>query len=379
MDNVPIIGLDELDKHLDDLIADPNLSLVHKLFDDVEIQLTDSNIPALLPSFLPKLTTLLKQYHGNPEAIVSLTIKFLGPVSFTQVLQLASEESLIQALSAPAPDANILVMTIIGKAAATPNDAAILSVMPDLFRAFIQRWLTAPQVEVGQKGGKVLGDLLDIDCPLPPPPPARADAPIPTHTELVLRRAPGKGLLWELLFNNESMYRLLLDILSGRDEALAEGDTHQLSLAHGRILRILPRLATLNLEAISTSQFTATTPSYNINGHSAGFEDGSMSAPRPGDGLLQFAALYMVDKKDVLMHFNLVDFFETFVSLMRVAEHSARRVEITKALLRDAVASDDTLKNALLTLPERIVEEERGLLRAWLTEIMPEELRLVIR
>jgi hypothetical protein len=40
MESIPISGLDELDKHLDDLIQDVNLALNPKLFDDVELQLT---------------------------------------------------------------------------------------------------------------------------------------------------------------------------------------------------------------------------------------------------------------------------------------------------------------------------------------------------
>lgn len=40
MDVTPISGLDELDKHLDDLVQDPSLALIPKLFDDVELQLT---------------------------------------------------------------------------------------------------------------------------------------------------------------------------------------------------------------------------------------------------------------------------------------------------------------------------------------------------
>lgn len=40
MDITPISGLDELDKHLDDLVQDPGLALIPKLFDDVELQLT---------------------------------------------------------------------------------------------------------------------------------------------------------------------------------------------------------------------------------------------------------------------------------------------------------------------------------------------------
>jgi hypothetical protein len=40
MESTPISGLDELDKHLDDLIQDVDLALNPKVFDDVELQLT---------------------------------------------------------------------------------------------------------------------------------------------------------------------------------------------------------------------------------------------------------------------------------------------------------------------------------------------------
>lgn len=40
MDDIPVTGLDELDKHLDDLVRDPTTPLNAKLIDDVELQLT---------------------------------------------------------------------------------------------------------------------------------------------------------------------------------------------------------------------------------------------------------------------------------------------------------------------------------------------------
>jgi hypothetical protein len=40
MESTPISGLDELDRHLDDLIQDVDLALNPKVFDDVELQLT---------------------------------------------------------------------------------------------------------------------------------------------------------------------------------------------------------------------------------------------------------------------------------------------------------------------------------------------------
>ncbi|GAB1318494.1 DNA mismatch repair protein HSM3 N-terminal domain-containing protein [Madurella fahalii] len=382
MDTAPITGLDELDKHLDDLVQDPTLPLIPKLFDDVELQLTESNIPPLIPRFLPRLTIILKQYGQDPAILASLTIKLLRPVSFTQVLQLASEESLIQALESPAPAANLLAMTIIHKAAASPADAAILSLMTSLVGAFIRRWLAAPQVEVGQKGGKVLGDLLDIDCelPPPPPPPPPRDAP---QIDLVLRKAPGHGKLWHLLFNEAPMYTTLLDLCSGRHPDTA-GDAHQLSLAQGRVLRLLPRLAALNFAAVSRSAIPAPTAPHLTNGNGSG-NDGvphphAHPHPRPGEGLLQFAALRMVQRADLLMHLSLVDFFETFVGLMRVTGRSPGKVETMRAVLGEATAGDEVLREALLSLPDRTVEEEAEPLREWLREVMPgEAVRLAMR
>jgi hypothetical protein len=88
----------------------------------------------------------------------------------------------------------------------------------------------------------------------------------------------------------------------------------------------------------------------------------------------------MVAKEDVLMHLSLVDFFEALVSLLRVTEPSALKVETLWALLGEATAGDEVLREALLSLPDRTVEEEAEDLRRWLGEVMPgEEVRLAVR
>ncbi|KAG7288303.1 hypothetical protein NEMBOFW57_007834 [Staphylotrichum longicolle] len=380
MENAPVTGLDELDKHLDDLLQDPDLAVNPKLFDDVELQLTETNIPPLIPHFLPRLTAVLKQYTQDPAVIVGLTIKLLGPVSFDQVLQLASPDELVQALDSPAPAANLLALAILHKAAARPQDVTTLCSIPHLLAAFIRRWLAAPQVEVGQRGGKVLGDLLDIDCDLPPPPPPTRPVD-PLHTNISLRKAPGQGSLWRLLLTDDTMYALLLSLVSGRHPDTASSP-HQLSLAQGRLLRILPRLAAINFRAVAHSHHTPPAPVHltNGSGDDQSSSNGNTTPPRPGEGLLQYAALHMVHKSDVLMHLSLVDFFETLVSLLRVTEPSPLKVETLRALLARATTADEVLKEALLTLPDRTVDEEADDLRSWLGEVMPgEAVRLAVR
>ncbi|CCF46027.1 hypothetical protein CH063_14912, partial [Colletotrichum higginsianum] len=204
---VPVSGLDELKKHLDDLVSAPETPLEPKLLDDVELQLNETNIPPLLPTLLPNLTTILKTTPHDPSPIVSLTIKLLSPVPFTQTLQLADESSLIAALRSPAPSANLLALAILAKAASSPSDAALLSLMPRVLEELIRRWLSAPQVEVGEKATRVLGDILEVDCELPPPP--APSAPSTLGHELARRRhAPGQGRVWRRIFHDRDLFAL---------------------------------------------------------------------------------------------------------------------------------------------------------------------------
>jgi len=88
----------------------------------------------------------------------------------------------------------------------------------------------------------------------------------------------------------------------------------------------------------------------------------------------------MTDRSDDLMHLSLVNFFEVFVGLMRVTEHSAYKLETIRTIVAEAVAEDQELKDALLSLPDRTVEEEADDLKSWLREVMPgEAVRLAMR
>jgi len=351
MDTIPITRLEELDAHLDDVATDPSLPLDAKLFDEVSLQLTEANIPPLIPRLLPKLTGILRSYTQDPAVLVDLAIRLLGPVTFVQALSLASEESLVQALQSPAPSANLLALAVLHKAAARPADAAVLALMPALLAAFLTRWLAAPQVEVGERAGRVLGDLLDTDYELAPAPALNGTSPA-SPDALVLRRSPpGQGKLWRRVFLDSDVYGLIVALVTaaptGGARHPAVATDHQLSLAQGRLLRLLPRLAALNFAAVAVS-------------------------PEP-PALLPFAALRMVDAADPLMHLSLVDFFEALVSVLRVADRRAPPViETLRALLRDATADDPVLRRALLTLHERTVPEEADSVRAWVRELMPD-------
>ncbi|KAI0451376.1 hypothetical protein F5B21DRAFT_516779 [Xylaria acuta] len=352
-DSIPVLGVDDLEKHLDQLASDPALPPDNKLFDHVELQMTDANTPPLIPRLLPKITDILKRYQRDPAVLCSLATKLLAPLSFVQVVGLASEEAIIQALRSPAPSANLLAMAILAKAAGSPGDAAILAAnMKGVITSFLTRWLSASQVEVGEKGSRVLGDLLDIDSDTRPPEGLAASG-----VEIAVRKAPGQGSMWRRIFHDRDVYGLILSLCSDGPHQSAEGGLtpQQLSLAQGRLLRILPRLSALNIAAVTKSRFPELHQRY-ANSEGVG-------------GLLYFAALDMIDKEDVLMHLSLIDFFESTLSIQRLTPFSTYKMDTLRMLYREASKQDDALRNAILSLPERTVPEEADELRRFIHDV----------
>ncbi|KAL1897156.1 hypothetical protein Sste5346_004361 [Sporothrix stenoceras] len=409
MDNIaPISGLDDLDQHLDALLAIPenspptntpaSVQLDPALFDAVELQLTEANIPALVPRLLPKIIGVLQNpvavgSEANAGVLSSIAIKLLGPVSFSDALTLASEAQLVAALGADAaPATNVLAMTVIHKASGGSNtasrrrvgaaeDISRLSTMDALLSALTVRWLASPAVEVGECGSRVIGDLLDVDCPLPPVRyTATQNEPgrgvngslngIATTTiapPSPLRNTPGQCRLWNRLLQDPALYKDVFVALCRGTHPETAGNAHQQSIAQGRVLRIVPRLAALNLTAVATGS----------------------------ESLLQFVALHMVDSSDVLMHLSLIDFYETLVSVLRVAANATPvsgatggdnggnnvdyTIEVLRTLLRTATAQDPELLQSLESLSDRTVPEEADELRDWLRQILPASATRVAR
>lgn len=297
--------------------------------------MTEHNTPTLIPRLLPKLTEVLSTYQQDPAVIVSLAIKLLRPLRFTDILTLASEESLIRALESPAPSANILAMTVIEKASKAPSDTAILSIMKGVVAAFLRTWLSSPSVEVGEKATKALGDLLEVDCD-------RASvASLNTHMnglEISTQKQPGQGLLWRRILHDKDIYSLLYHLCVLQNTGTGEGqlDERQKSLAQARMLRVLPRLAALDFAAVSRSDFADIATGY-------GLENGEL-------GLLYFASRQMINKEDMLMHITLIDFFAEFLDVLSMTQISGSTMEYLINLMQTVTADDMAMYKSLESL-----------------------------
>lgn len=178
-----------------------------------------------------------------------------------------------------------------------------------------------------------------------------------TGQEVAKRRVPGHGRLWQMILSTKEFLLLIVELCSASPEGSESPRTeNQQSLSQGRVLRLLPRLATLNLRDITRQ----TVPDFFPVVHADA-----------GAGLLQWAAFGMIDKEDILMRLSVVDFFETFVSIMRVtAATTPDKNEIVKKIVKIAVENDDEVKSALLGLPDRTVEEEAEPLREYIATLI---------
>ncbi|KUJ14508.1 uncharacterized protein LY89DRAFT_589726 [Mollisia scopiformis] len=334
MEEIPITGLEELEKHLDILLEAPDTPLDAKLFDEVELQLNDPNIPPLIPRLLPKLTQILLTYTEDPTLLASLSTKLLRPIKFTQALTLASEDALISALRSPAPAAAILAITVIEKATRSPGDTAILSIMKGVVESFLRTWLSTPHVGVGEKATKTLGDLLEVDCD------RRNSADIDTKMsglQIASGMPPGQGLLWRRIFQDRGIYDLIFSLCSFTTMGSGEGqlDERQKSLAQARLLRVLPRLAVLDFQTITRSHFPDIEARYGIR----------------EQGLLYFACAEMVDKEeDLLMHITLIDFFVEFLDMMSNTAITKTTMDYLAVLMKKVAGSDSTLYKSLESL-----------------------------
>lgn len=359
--------LDELESHLDELQQqdDPSAHFNASLFDRINYQLGPVEYPELTARLLPKVAAIIKKcaaaaesstdWNGYPPPLITLTIKLLRPLPFTQALELCQPEYLITALASPEPYINELAFAILEKASRSPSDASILASAPGLLEAFLDRWLSSPAVGVGHQGVQILGDLLDIDSPLSQPV-FTDDQKQAYDIRLVRRAAQGHGAVWRRLFGDEA---LCWQVLQKMDTAFPSSSADQnaiaqRSFAQDRFLRLLPRLAVLDFASLNRS----TT---------------QLSPSGPTVSLLAFAVLFMVDRRgDELIHLTWIDFMQKLVGALRVADTAKLSVDALRALVRDA---DDTqLFDALWSMPENLVWTPMGeadAMQAWLREVAP--------
>lgn len=258
------------------------------------------------------------------------------------------------------------------KAAASAEDVKVLvQLWGALIGEVVSLWVGTGDVSVAEKAEKVLREWLEMDCEVVIRTPEAVNGVNGFSGGSAVARqrsrlsTPGEGIIWRLLFENlDNLTRIIanctLSLPESITSALPPGSStrpqNDITLSQGRLLRLLPHLVVLNYQPLVTN-------------HSTLFESFGVTSTN----LLSWAALEMVDIEDILMRLMVVDFFETLVSVSRVAQHQGpEKDEVVRQLVREAMGrpGGDEVKAALRTLPDRTVEEEAEALREYVNDII---------
>ena len=201
------------------------------------------------------------------------------------MLEIQPNVDLIAGLCSPNSDVNLVTLGLLGKACSSSGDAGIIAASPETVAAFVQLWLSTPDTEIATKALEVLSGLLRIDASTAP----NGDTNMVGYSSKVY----GQGLMWRRVFHDKDTYELFFSICSLTTAGQAgQPSKREKTISQARLLDFT--LAFSNFEQINSSQLPDIEKTYGIS----------------EGGLLDFAAVHMIDwKDDLLMHASLIDFF----------------------------------------------------------------------
>lgn len=243
-----------------------------------------------------ELSSILPTLQQDPTPVVNLLLRLVRDFSYTDVLSLGNvpfTEGL--AVGQHMTAFNRLILALLHKATYNAADAASVAGMLDTMLALVKLWLWTEDIGVAGQCSQLLLGLLKVDQEILNDP----DAHIPTG---------GQGLVWKRLFGDRDIYRTFFEACSAKGPTIHKANRTQRTLAQARLMEWLPAAGTMDWSAISKSHHSEVEASYGV---------------AKGAGLLDFAALHMVDfEDDVLMHVCLVDFYSNILRIPHSSQAS---------------------------------------------------------
>lgn len=235
-----------------------------------------------------QISKLLPTLQQDPSPVTALVKTLIRPqnFSFDQVLTIQPAIDFAAGLASPSPPINSVTLSLLLKASHGRGHSEIVAGRPEVVAALIRLWLCTPDTAVADKAQKVLLGLLQAH-----------DVHLTDGAGLQQGKVFYEGLMWRRVFRDRDIYGSIFALCSlataGRE---GQPTRREKTIAQARLLDLILQI---DCEALRTSQFP------DIE-EQCGVKNG---------GLLDFAALYMVDyKDDVLMHMTLIDFYTKSLS-----------------------------------------------------------------
>ena len=228
---------------------------------------------------------MLPTLQQDPTPATTLVEILIRPASYTfdRVLDIDPPVDFAAGLKALFPSINLVTLSLLEKATFKSSDAGIIAGKPEIVAALIELWLSTPNTAVASKAHDVLLGLL-VAGQRPREAATTTSQDYPEHYH-------EPSLMWRRVFRDKDIYDSIFRVCSlvgaGQNGQLGKRDK---TVAQARLLDLLVKI---DCESIRRPQIAEIESRYGVK-----------------DGLMEFAALKMVDyEDDVLMHMTLIDFF----------------------------------------------------------------------
>lgn len=292
--------------HLADVAANPAKALDDRLLETLNGQVLGAHLQSLpaasseilrlhavgdigdsdRTTIINEISELLPTLQQDPSPITALieTLISSEKFDFDRVLAIEPAIDFAAGLASSSPPINSITLILLSKAKHGRGYSEIVAGRPEMVAALIRLWLATPETAVADKAQEVLLGLLQAH-----------------HVYLAeendeQRQMFYEGLMWRRFVRDRDIYGSIFALCS-LSTAGKEGQPNkrQKTVAQARLLDLILQI---DCDDLRTSQFPDIEEQYGVR----------------NGGLLDFAALHMVDyKDDVLMHMTLIDFYTKYL------------------------------------------------------------------
>ncbi|KAH6889181.1 hypothetical protein B0T10DRAFT_48178 [Thelonectria olida] len=335
-----IFELDDLKAHLQEVSSQPNAKLLDgSLIERVYLQLNERNVLPVTEVLLSPVADILFRTNQDARPLIALARKLIVPLTFSQLRELAGPDELMIALGSEWPGANLLALEILSSAGRNAAKVAVLRDHPEVTRQMMSLCLNSEDVSVSQTAMRVLRTLLEANHESVRPNGVHHHAANGNDGPADL---PFDNVLWRQLFSDEQGLLTILDSCHATSANTAE-DMKRITTAQGRLLEFLPQLIHVNPDAISTARFPER---YRLT------QETSLPG---GYGVLQWAALEMIDRTDELMYRQLLDFWRALILRVYIESETSCIRTILSAMMHSAVWHDEGLIEVFRQIPDQAI------------------------
>lgn len=315
--------------HLRTVIDVPETPLEASLLDRVRTEAVPSIAPEDRKSLISLVVEFLHEVKQDPSSVTKLAEDLFQPLTYSEIINYEAPDQLVAGLNSQSPPIQLLSIGILGLAAKHTGDVGIVAGHTVLAAALTDAWLTTPDISVAERARQVLSSLLLAEGNVD----QQGDGVPATAT---LSESIHQGLMQRRFFKDKSVYSRIFahtNISKAGDGESPLGKREK-TVAQGRLLDLLRDIWVI--PDVWQSQIQPIEQHYGS---------------KPGEGLMHYATLHMIDKADVLLRVTQIDFITDLVNSV----HTKTSSQVTRGQLLEFLTTtglhDDIM--SIYTSPER--------------------------